>query len=64
MLKRLFDLFSSILAIIVLSPLFLLFALFIPLESKGGVFYKQERIGKSGRKFMLYKFRTMSEVGS
>lgn len=58
-MKRLFDIFSSLTVLILLSPLFLLLALAIVLDSKGGVFYKQERIGKSGRPFMLFKFRSM-----
>jgi lipopolysaccharide/colanic/teichoic acid biosynthesis glycosyltransferase len=58
-MKRLFDILSSFTVLLLLSPLFLLLALAIVFDSKGGVFYKQERIGKGGRPFMLYKFRSM-----
>ena len=49
----------SLLAIIILSPFFLIFTLIIKLESKGPVFFKQERIGKNKKHFKIYKFRTM-----
>src|ERR1041384_5089508 len=58
-LKRTFDLMISAFAIVVLSPLWLLIALLIKLDSKGPVFYTQERVGMDGRLFLLYKFRTM-----
>ena len=58
-LKRTFDLFFSALAVIVLFPLWLLIAVLIKLDSKGPVFYTQERVGMDGRLFLLYKFRTM-----
>ena len=58
-MKRLFDLLSSFLGLIILSPLLLLLSLAIVIDSKGGVFYKQKRIGKNGKPFMLYKFRSM-----
>ena len=56
---RLFDIFFSALGLIILFPFFIVFYLLIRLESKGGAFYIQERIGKNGRPFMIYKFRTM-----
>lgn len=58
-LKRTFDLISAALAIILLFPLWLLIALLIKLDSRGPVFYTQERVGMDGRLFLLYKFRTM-----
>jgi exopolysaccharide biosynthesis polyprenyl glycosylphosphotransferase len=58
-LKRSFDLIFSALAILLLSPLWLLIALLIKLDSRGPVFYAQERVGMDGRLFLLYKFRTM-----
>ncbi len=58
-LKTVGDIYFSILAIILLSPVFLLVALIIKFGSKGPVFFKQERIGLRGRKFKLFKFRTM-----
>ena len=58
-LKRTFDIVVSALAIALLFPLWLLLALLIKLDSKGPVFYTQERVGMDGRLFLLYKFRTM-----
>jgi exopolysaccharide biosynthesis polyprenyl glycosylphosphotransferase len=58
-LKRTFDLIVSALAIVILFPVWLLIALLIKLDSKGAVFYTQERVGMDGRLFLLYKFRTM-----
>ena len=58
-LKRTFDLIFAALAILLLLPLWLLIALLIKLDSKGPVFYTQERVGMDGRLFLLYKFRTM-----
>jgi len=58
-LKRSFDLVIAALAIVLLLPVWLLVALLIKLDSKGPVFYTQERVGMDGRLFLLYKFRTM-----
>ncbi len=58
-LKRVMDIVISILAIIILSPLFLFTAIGIKLTSKGPIFYSQERIGLNGKPFMMLKFRTM-----
>ena len=58
-LKRTFDLIFAALAILLLLPLWLLIALLIKLDSRGRVFYTQERVGMDGRLFLLYKFRTM-----
>jgi FlaA1/EpsC-like NDP-sugar epimerase len=58
-LKRTFDIIFSALTIVVLFPLWLLIALLIKLDSKGPIFYTQERVGMDGRLFLLYKFRTM-----
>ncbi|WP_270658901.1 sugar transferase [Paraclostridium bifermentans] len=49
----------ALIALIILSPVFLIIALLIKLESKGPVFFKQERIGKDNINFMIYKFRSM-----
>jgi lipopolysaccharide/colanic/teichoic acid biosynthesis glycosyltransferase len=57
--KRCFDIFAAIIALILLSPLFLVVAILIKLDSKGPVFFCQERVGKKGRIFRMYKFRTM-----
>jgi len=58
-IKRAFDLFISIIGLTLLSPLFLLVALLIKLDSKGPVFFKQQRLGERGKIFTIYKFRTM-----
>jgi exopolysaccharide biosynthesis polyprenyl glycosylphosphotransferase len=58
-LKRTFDIVTSALAIVLLLPLWLLLALLIKLDSRGPIFYTQERVGMDGRLFLLYKFRTM-----
>ena len=58
-IKRLFDLISSLLAIIVTSPLWLIIAIGIKLSSKGPVFYRAERIGKDRKPFVVFKFRSM-----
>ena len=60
---RLFDIFFSALGLIILFPFFIVFYLLIRIESKGGAFYIQERIGKNGKPFGLYKFCSM-RVGS
>ncbi len=57
--KRGFDLFNSVLALIVLSPLFLIIVIGIKASSKGPVFFISERIGLNGKPFTMYKFRTM-----
>jgi exopolysaccharide biosynthesis polyprenyl glycosylphosphotransferase len=58
-LKTISDIYFSISAIILLFPLMVIIAILIKLDSKGPIFFKQERIGLRGRKFQLYKFRTM-----
>ena len=57
--KRVFDISSSAIAMLLLSPVYLYVAIKVKLGSKGPIFYKQERIGYEGRPFMIYKFRTM-----
>ena len=57
--KRTFDLIVAGLAVILTSPLWLASAIFIKLTSRGPVFFKQVRIGREGRSFTIYKFRTM-----
>ena len=59
--KGILDRVGASLAILVLSPLMLMVATLIKLSSKGPVFFNQERCGLNGRRFMLYKFRTMQE---
>lgn len=58
-MKRLFDIIVSLIILSVFLPFGLLIGILIVLESKGGVFYIQERIGKDGKPFGLFKFRTM-----
>ena len=58
-MKRLLDIFSSAWVLLLLLPFWLLIALAIVLESRGGVFYRQVRVGKDNKDFQLYKFRTM-----
>lgn len=59
MLKRLFDIVASLIGIICLLPIFLLLITLIVFDSKGGFLYKQVRVGKKGKDFNLYKFRSM-----
>lgn len=59
MLKRLFDIFFSLMGLICLSPLFLIIAILIKLEDKALVFYRGVRIGRDGVPFRMFKFRTM-----
>ena len=57
--KRLIDIVGSLCGIILLSPLFLIVAILIKLDSKGPVIFKQTRIGKDSKPFNIYKFRSM-----
>lgn len=57
--KRVFDIFGSLCGIILSSPIMLVTAVAIKLDSKGPVLFKQERVGKNGRNFKIYKFRSM-----
>lgn len=59
LIKRLFDILVSGLSLIVFSPIFLLIAILIRIDSKGKAFYKHKRIGKNGEIIYLYKFRSM-----
>ncbi|MCQ2306418.1 MAG: sugar transferase [Bacteroidales bacterium] len=63
MMKRLFDIIASSFGLIILSPLFLVLAIWIKLDSKGPVFYRQVRVGKDNKDFRIFKFRSM-RVGS
>ena len=58
-IKRIFDIIVSSLLLIILSPVFLILAIAIKIDSKGPVFYRQERITKYGKVFRIFKFRTM-----
>ena len=59
MLKRLFDLLGAAVALLLLSPLLLVLAVLIKLDTPGPVFFRQERVGRFGRPFRIHKFRTM-----
>ena len=57
--KRVFDIAVSLLMLIILSLLFIILAIAIKVDSKGSVFYRQERVTQYGKKFRIHKFRTM-----
>ncbi len=57
--KRAFDLVMSVIALIVLSPVYLILAIAIKIDSPGPVFYRQERVTQYGKRFRIHKFRTM-----
>ena len=58
-IKRMMDVILATIALVVLSPIFLIIAIAIKIESKGPVFFKHTRIGKNGKIIKLYKFRSM-----
>ncbi len=59
--KRVFDILVSGIMLLVLSPLFLILAIAIKIDSKGPVFYRQERVTQYGKRFRIFKFRTMTQ---
>jgi lipopolysaccharide/colanic/teichoic acid biosynthesis glycosyltransferase len=59
LIKRIFDVFVSLLAIILLLPIFVIIVIVIKISDKGPAIFKQERTGKGGKPFIFYKFRTM-----
>ena len=58
-MKRAFDIVASGLGLVVLSPLFLILAIWIKMDSKGPVFYRQVRVGRNNKDFRIFKFRSM-----
>jgi lipopolysaccharide/colanic/teichoic acid biosynthesis glycosyltransferase len=58
-MKRLFDILFSFIGLILLEPLFVVVAIMIKVDSTGPVFFRQGRVGKNFRRFIIYKFRTM-----
>lgn len=60
-MKRLFDIVAGGLGLLILSPLFLVLAVWIRLDSEGPVFYRQTRVGRHNRDFRIFKFRSMRE---
>ena len=63
MLKRIFDIISSLFGLILLSPFMIIIVILIKHDSKGPIFFKQVRVTKNGREFKIFKYRTM-RVGS
>ena len=59
MLKRIFDVIVSSIMLVILFPLLIIISILIVTDSNGGVFYRQERVTQYGRKFRIFKFRTM-----
>jgi len=57
--KRILDVIISVIGLILLSPIFLVIAILVKIDSTGPVFFRQERIGKDGKPFYPFKFRTM-----
>jgi lipopolysaccharide/colanic/teichoic acid biosynthesis glycosyltransferase len=64
LIKRLFDVCASSLILLLLAPMFLLFAIWIKVDSPGGVFFRQIRVGRNGQEFRIHKFRTMRSDAS
>ncbi len=58
--KRLLDLVGSLLGLLLLSPVMVFLALLVRLDSKGPVLFRQVRVGRGGREFVMYKFRSMT----
>ena len=59
MFKRIFDIIISVLGLLILFPFLLIISLLIIIESRGGIFFKQQRVGRNNRDFFLIKFRSM-----
>ena len=62
MIKRVRDIFLSLIGIIIVLPFFPIIALLLKLDSRGSVFYPGDRVGKDMKIFKMYKFRTMMET--
>lgn len=60
-MKRIFDIIASGLGLLLLSPLFVIIAIWIMLDSKGPVFYRQVRVGRHNKDFKIFKFRSMCQ---
>lgn len=60
-MKRLFDIISSGIGLIMLSPIFLFLGIWIKIDSPGPIFYKQVRVGRNGKDFKIFKFRSMHQ---
>ncbi|MEQ8154570.1 MAG: sugar transferase [Clostridiaceae bacterium] len=57
--KRIFDFVLSLAGLIILSPFFIIISILIRKDGKGSIFFKQKRVGKNSKEFLIYKFRTM-----
>lgn len=57
--KRIFDFVLSLAGLIILSPFFIVISILIRKDGKGSIFFKQKRVGKNSKEFLIYKFRTM-----
>ena len=64
MYKRVLDILAALAGLVLLAPLFAAIAIAIKLDTRGPVFFRQERVGLHGRRFRIFKFRTMTEVGA
>lgn len=64
MAKRLFDVVVATIGLVLLSPVFILAALLVKLDSRGPVMFRQDRVGRGGRLFKIHKFRTMRDSGA
>ncbi|MFA0533138.1 sugar transferase [Vibrio breoganii] len=64
MIKRVFDIISALLSILLLSPLLVIVSILIVLVDRGPIFYTQKRVGLNGKVFKLYKFRSMTSNSS
>lgn len=58
-IKRIFDFLVSLLGIVILSPIFIIVSIAIKIDSRGSILFLQKRVGKDGKEFNIYKFRTM-----
>ncbi|RLD78300.1 MAG: sugar transferase [Bacteroidetes bacterium] len=58
-MKRIFDIVTSLIALVILLPVFITISIWILLDSRGGIIYRQLRAGKNNRDFFIFKFRTM-----
>lgn len=59
MTKRIFDFILAFIGLLLLTPLFIILIIWIKIDSKGGAFYKQQRVGRFNKDFNMYKFRSM-----
>ena len=62
MIKRTFDFLFALIALITLSPLLVSLALLIKIDSRGPIFFRQQRVGNKGKIFRVYKFRTTERI--